>query len=48
MIRAVVDLAQDAGTDRIHLPAPKVDWLVAALETSQFELHPMIIYERPL
>ncbi len=48
MIRAIVDLAQDAGTDRIHLPAPEVDWLVAALEASQFELHPMIIYERPL
>lgn len=48
MIRAIVDLAQDMGTERIHLPLPAVDWLVAALETSQFELHPMIIYERAL
>ena len=48
MIRAIVDLAQDLGTERIHLPVPAVDWLVAALEASQFELHPMIIYERPL
>jgi hypothetical protein len=48
MIRAIVDLAQDAGTERIHIPVPAVEWLVAALETSQFELHPMIIYERAL
>ena len=48
LMRAIVDLAQDAGTDRIHLPVPAVDWLVAALEASQFALHPMIIYERPL
>ena len=48
MIRAIVDLAQDTGTERIHLPVPAVDWLVAALEASQFELHPMVIYERAL
>lgn len=48
MIRAIVDLAQDAGAERIHLPVPAVDWLVEALETAQFELHPMVIYERAL
>lgn len=48
MIRAIVDLAQDAGTDRIHLPVPAVDWLITTLEASGFDLHPMVIYERPL
>ena len=48
MVGAIVDLAQDTGTERIHLPVPAVNWLAATLETSQFELHPMIIYERAL
>ena len=48
MIRAIVDLAQDAESERIHLPVPAADWLVEALETSHFDLHPMIIYELAL
>jgi GNAT superfamily N-acetyltransferase len=48
MVRSVVDLATEAEVERVHITVPVVDWLVAALETAQFDLHQMIIYERAL
>ena len=48
MIRSVVDLATAAEVERVLVTVPLVPWLVTALETMQFELHQMIIYERPL
>ncbi len=43
-----LDLASAAGAERLHIAVPDVDWLVAALQSTQFDLHPMIIYELPL
>jgi hypothetical protein len=48
MVRSVVDLATEAEVERVHITVPIVAWLVAALEATQFDLHQMIIYERPL
>ena len=46
MVKSLVDLALAMGTERVHLAVPVVDWLLAALETSQFgRIHPMVVYE---
>lgn len=48
LVRSVVDLAAVSGAERVTITAPAVDWLVAALTSMQFELHPIIIYEMAL
>ncbi len=48
MVRSLVDLAFETRADHLQITVPDVDWLVAALEQSSCELHPMIVYERPL
>jgi GNAT superfamily N-acetyltransferase len=48
MVRSVVDLATEAEVESVHITVPIVPWLVAALETAQFDLHQMIIYELAL
>jgi GNAT superfamily N-acetyltransferase len=48
MIKSLVDLAFETRADRLQVTVPEIDWLVAALQGSGSELHPMIVYERPL
>ena len=48
MVRSIVDLAFESHAELLRVTVPKVDWLVAALERSGCELHPMHIYELPL
>jgi GNAT superfamily N-acetyltransferase len=48
MMRSLVDLAGAAGVERLNVTVPAAPWLVAALESAQFDLHPMIIYEMAL
>jgi hypothetical protein len=48
MVRSVVDLATEAEVETVHVTVPIVPWLVTALETAQFDLHQMIIYELAL
>jgi GNAT superfamily N-acetyltransferase len=48
LLRALVDLAADAGKEDLHVMLPAVPWLVAALERRSFETHPLRIYAKPL
>jgi GNAT superfamily N-acetyltransferase len=48
MMRSLLDLAIAVGTERLHIAVPAVPWLTAALESTNFSLHPMIVYEFPL
>lgn len=48
MIRSIIDLAIAADCQEAEIALPAVDWLLAAATTSQCELFPMAIYERPL
>ena len=48
MIKSLVDLAFETRAERLQVTVPEIDWLVAALKSSGCELHPMIVYERPL
>ncbi|MCP4306554.1 MAG: GNAT family N-acetyltransferase [bacterium] len=48
MIKSLVDLAFETRAERLQVTVPELDWLVAGLQSSGCELHPMIVYERPL
>jgi GNAT superfamily N-acetyltransferase len=48
LMRALVDLAVNEGTERIALMLPEVPWLSAAARRSGCELHPMTLFERAL
>ena len=47
-LRALVDLAADAETERIEMPVPEVDWLRTALEQAGWELFPLRVFARAL
>jgi hypothetical protein len=44
MARALVDLAASAGTERIAIMIPIVDWMLRALRRRGCELHFLTIY----
>lgn len=44
MVRGLVDLAASAGSDRLELFAPAVDWMRRALRRRDCQLHEMTVY----
>ncbi len=48
MLRAVMDLATDAGVAEVRIIVPDVDWLSVALQQAGFELGTLYLYERYL
>ncbi|MDJ0923300.1 MAG: GNAT family N-acetyltransferase [Acidimicrobiia bacterium] len=45
MLRSLVDLTETTESERLHIAVPAVDWLIGALEATQCDLHPIVIYE---
>ncbi|MGH8874046.1 MAG: GNAT family N-acetyltransferase [Acidimicrobiia bacterium] len=48
LIRALVDLAQEAGAPAVNAMAPSSDWLIDALTHAGLELHPAVVYQKEL
>jgi GNAT superfamily N-acetyltransferase len=48
MLRAVMDLATDAGVGEVRVIVPDIDWLTAALRQAGFEVDALYLYERSL
>jgi len=48
MVRSIIDLAIESGSDGVHITVPAVEPLLAGLRRSGCELHPIEIYARGL
>lgn len=48
LVRSMVDRGTDLGAETVSIKAPRVEWLVEALEAAGFELEPAQVYEKPL
>lgn len=48
LIRSMVDRAGDLGAETVSVKAPRVGWLVEALDAAGFELEPAQVYEKAL
>lgn len=48
LVKATVDLAHAQSVDELHVVAPDVEWLTAALDRHTDEVHPTRLYEKPI
>ena len=48
LIRAAIDLAEEQGAERLRMLIPQTDWLLQAATRAGLELHPSLLYEKPL
>lgn len=48
LMRAIVDLALNQGAEALGINVPAVTWLTTAARRAGCDLHPMIVYEKPL
>jgi GNAT superfamily N-acetyltransferase len=48
LLKAAVELAGEQGAERLRLLFPRTDWLLLAVHRAGMELHPLLLYEKPL
>lgn len=48
MVRSIIDLAVESGTDGVQITVPAVEWLVVGLRRSGCDLFPIEVYARGL
>ncbi len=48
LLRAALELANEQGAERFRMLFPQTDWLLRAAHRAGLELHPSLMYEKPL
>jgi len=48
LLKAALDLADEQGAERLRILFPQTDWLLRAVNRAGLELHPLLVYEKPV